>query len=220
MTFYLRKRAKSMSNLLLDGFMLVLLFMAIVFCWRLNKRLQNMRQMGAQMAPFMKSFSGYVNQISQDIETLRQTAEVSHKDLGEKIPQALSLKDDFDILLEHSEKIAARLDQIIEKAQLTEQHLQQTVQTATKGYASRMADRKEFDARLADQDLMESRRIEPELSLKNQDSVPQEKTIFKRPFFEEHLPRIQRPYVGLSRIEEPEEEKSTGTLMNALKGIR
>jgi hypothetical protein len=197
-----------MSNLLLDAFMLVLLFMAILFCWRLNKRLQGMRQMGAQMAPFMKNFSGYVNQISKDIETLKETAEISHKDLSEKIPQALSLKDDFDILLEHSEKIAARLDQIIEKAQIAEQHLQQTVQTVTKGYTAAQATQSP-----------QRQKIEPELIKAQASSPPQRKGI-ERPSFEDHLPRINRPVFSEEKTEEPQEETRFGSLMSALRGMR
>lgn len=122
-----------MNNILLDGFMVTLLFMAIIFCWRLNKRLMGMKQMGAQLTPFVRNFSSYLTQISQSIDKLKETADVGHKGLSEQIPQAMSLKDDFDILLEHSDKIAKRLDQIIEKAQQTEKLLQQAVQAATRG---------------------------------------------------------------------------------------
>lgn len=107
--------------------------MAIIFCWRLNKRLMGMKQMGAQLTPFIRNFSSYLTQISQSIDKLKETADVGHKSLSEQIPQAMSLKDDFDILLEHSDKIAKRLDQVIEKAQQTEKLLQQAVQMATRG---------------------------------------------------------------------------------------
>jgi hypothetical protein len=194
-----------MSNLLLDGLMLILLFMAILFCWRLNKRLQGMRQMGAQMAPFMKNFSGYVSQISQNINTLKHAAEISQKDLGESIPKALALKDDFDILLEHSEKIAARLDQIIEKAQLIEKNLEQTVQTAIKGYTPAAPQGK----------------IEPDLVVKASPAASHtKKPNIERPSFEDHLPRITRPFLGGNKIEPEEEETRMGSLMSALRGIR
>ncbi len=92
-----------------------------------------MKQMGAQLTPFIRSFSSYLTQISQNIDKLKETTETGRKELSEQIPQAMSLKDDFDILLEHSDKIARRLDQIIEKAQQVEKHLQQTVQMANRG---------------------------------------------------------------------------------------
>ena len=122
-----------MNNILLDGFMVTLLFMAIIFCWRLNNRLMGMKQMGAQLTPFVRNFSSYLTQISQSIDKLKETADVGQKGLTEQIPQAMALKDDFDILLEHSDKIAKRLDQIIEKAQQTEKLLQQAVQMASRG---------------------------------------------------------------------------------------
>ncbi len=123
-----------MNNILLDGFMVTLLFMAIIFCWRLNKRLMGMKQMGTQLTPFIRNFSSYLTQITQSIDKLKETSEIGHKGLSEQIPQALSLKDDFDILLEHSDKIAKRLDQVIEKAQQTEKLLQQTLQMATRSH--------------------------------------------------------------------------------------
>ncbi|MCX7338817.1 MAG: hypothetical protein NTX76_06035 [Alphaproteobacteria bacterium] len=122
-----------MNNILIDGFMIVLLLMAIVFCWRLNKRLQGMKQIGGDLQPFLRHFSTYIGKISQQIDTLREAADQGHNGLSEKIPRAASLKDDLDILLEHSEKISTRLDILIGKAQQIEKRLHQTVELATRG---------------------------------------------------------------------------------------
>jgi hypothetical protein len=57
--------------MLLDGLMVGLLISAIIFCWRLNARLQKMRQMGQELTPFMKNMAAYVTQISQTIDKLK-----------------------------------------------------------------------------------------------------------------------------------------------------
>ena len=119
-----------MINLFFDVVMIGLLVAAIIFCWRLNARLKTMRQMGVELSPFMKNMANYLGQISQSIDKLKQVADLGNQGLNEHIPVAISLKDDFDILLEYSEKMARRLDEVIEKAREIDQRLQQTMHIA------------------------------------------------------------------------------------------
>jgi hypothetical protein len=116
-----------MTNMLFDIFIASLLGMAIIFCWRLNVRLQSMRKMGADLSPFMKNLASYLHHISGTIDKLKYIADTSHRGLNEQIPAATALKDDFDILLEHSEKMARRLDEVIENAQQMDRQLQHTL---------------------------------------------------------------------------------------------
>ncbi len=125
-----------MTSMLFDIFMASLLGMAIIFCWRLNIRLQSMRKMGADLSPFMKNLAGYLQQISGTIDKLKYIADTSHRGLNEQIPAATALKDDFDILLEHSEKMARRLDEVIEKAQQMDRQLQHTLTLVEKSHYS------------------------------------------------------------------------------------
>ncbi len=116
-----------MTSMLFDIFMASLLGMAIIFCWRLNVRLQSMRKMGADLSPFMKNLANYLHHISGTIDKMKYIADTSHRGLNEQIPAATALKDDFDILLEHSDKMARRLDEVIEKAQQMDRQLQHTL---------------------------------------------------------------------------------------------
>lgn len=116
-----------MINFVFDVFLAALLVAAIVFCWRLNGRIKSMRQMGAELSPFMKNMTSYLNQISQSIDKLKQVADLGNQGLNEHIPVAINLKDDFDILLEYSDKMARRLDEVIEKAREMDQQLQKTM---------------------------------------------------------------------------------------------
>jgi hypothetical protein len=119
-----------MINLFFDVLMVGLLIAAIIFCWRLNGRLKAMRQMGAELSPFMKNMTSCLSQISQSIDKLKQVADLGNQGLNEHIPVAISLKDDFDILLEYSDKMARRLDEVIAKAREVDQRLQQTMHIA------------------------------------------------------------------------------------------
>jgi hypothetical protein len=125
-----------MINLFFDIIMVGLLVAAIIFCWRLNGRLKTMRQMGAELSPFMKNMTNYLSQISQSIDKLKQVADLGNHGLNEHIPVAISLKDDFDILLEYSDKMARRLDEVIEKAREVDQRLQQTIHIAESARAN------------------------------------------------------------------------------------
>jgi hypothetical protein len=128
-----------MMKLFFDGTLVGLLIVAIIFCWRLNTRLQAMRQMGTELSPFMKSMSGCLGQISQSIDKLKQVADLGNQGLNENIPVAINLKDDFDLLLDYSDKMARRLDEVIERAREMDQQLQQTLRVAE---GSRLHDRR------------------------------------------------------------------------------
>lgn len=119
-----------MMSYLTDGLIVSLLIMAILFCWRLNRRLQHMREMSEDLSPFMKNLAIYVTNISTSIDKLKQVAQIGEQSLSTHIPKATLLKDDFDILLEHSEKIANRLDEVIEKARQMDHQLHHTLQIA------------------------------------------------------------------------------------------
>lgn len=119
-----------MNTIILDGLMISLLTMAIIFCWRLNGRLNNMRKMGQELKPFMKGFSSYIDQIGSYLGQLKDISEVGHKNLGQQIPQAARLKDDFDLFLEQGERLASRLEDVMTRAHQVEKQLQETLQRA------------------------------------------------------------------------------------------
>lgn len=117
-----------MSMFLMDAMMVGLLIMAIAFCWRLNGRLQNMRDMGQEIKPFLKGLGSYITQIAHYIEKLQHTSEAAHKNLGNQLPQAMKIKDDFDFMLDHGEQLADRLEKILENAHAAERQLNEIMQ--------------------------------------------------------------------------------------------
>jgi hypothetical protein len=121
-----------MGMLVMDSLVVMLLIMAIVFCWRLNGRVQNMKQVGQEFKPFVKNLSSYLSQITGQIDKLRETTEVSHKTLGQQLPQGMRLKDDFDVMLDHGEKLAQRLDDVLEKAYRVERQLNEILYRSAK----------------------------------------------------------------------------------------
>jgi hypothetical protein len=119
-----------MNTILLDGLMISLLAMAIIFCWRLNGRLNNMRKMGHELKPFMKGLGSYIDQIGSYLTQLKDISETGHKSLGQQIPQAARLRDEFDLFLEQGERLAVRLEEVMTRAHQIEKQMQETLHRA------------------------------------------------------------------------------------------
>lgn len=121
-----------MSMLVMDVLVVALLMMAILFCWRLNGRIQNMKQVGQEFKPFIKNLSSYLTQITGQIDKLREATDISHKTLGQQLPKGMRLKDDFDVIFDHGEKLAQRLDSVLEKAYRVERQLNEILYRSAK----------------------------------------------------------------------------------------
>jgi len=107
-----------MTNLLLDGLIMSFFIMAIVFCWHLNKRILEIKKMSAKATPFASSFSRSIAHVTKELNKL--------KEASEKGQDAEIARRDFEDLINQSESIMIRLDQLIEKAQKTENVLKES----------------------------------------------------------------------------------------------
>jgi hypothetical protein len=134
-----------MVSFLFDIILVALLVVGILFCYQLNSRLKNIRHMGEELSPFMKNVSGYIGHISGAIDKLKGLTDSNAQSLQEKIPEVLNLKDDFDILLEYGERMANRLDEIIEKARSVDTRLKETLDAAEKVLETRKTLRSDMD---------------------------------------------------------------------------
>jgi hypothetical protein len=200
-----------MQTLIVDIFMISLLFMAIIFCWRLNVRLKHMRTMGEDLSPFMRNLSVYLGNISTTIDKLRQVAEIGDSSLNEKIPTAMALKEDFDILLEHSEKMAQRLDEVIDKARQMDRQLHHTLQLA-----SGMQIKKQDDESAMPSSPSKDRTAYRSINQAPQATQTQDAYTRSSAQAEQHAKGPLRPYSTDTSIE-PQQDRG---LMSKLKGLR
>ena len=104
-----------MTNLLLDGLIMSFFIMAIIFCWHLNKRIYEIKKMGARTAPVAHSFSRSIAHITKELNSLKEVSEKGH--------DAEITKRDFEELINQSELMMNRLEQLIEKAEKAEKVL-------------------------------------------------------------------------------------------------
>lgn len=103
-----------MDSILLDLVMIGLLGGVIVVSYRLNAKLQNLRKMEGEVGPVLQHFSVMMNQITQKVERLKQSTEELHGKISQQLPKAQVLRDDLHYLMEHGERLAKKLDHIIE----------------------------------------------------------------------------------------------------------
>lgn len=113
-----------MTNLLLDGLIMSFFIMAIIFCWHLNKRIYEIKKMGATNAPVAHSFSRSIAHMTKELNKL--------KELSEKGQDAEITKRDFEELINQSELIMNRLEQLIEKAHKAESVLKESTFSPSK----------------------------------------------------------------------------------------
>ncbi|MBY0463021.1 MAG: hypothetical protein K2Q34_07555 [Alphaproteobacteria bacterium] len=107
-----------MTNLLLDGLIMSFFIMAIIFCWHLNKRIHEIKKLGARTTPFANSFSRSIAHVTKELNKL--------KEASEKGQDAEIVRRDFEELIHQSESIMIRLDQLIVKAQKAEHVLKES----------------------------------------------------------------------------------------------
>lgn len=110
---------------LFDAAITLLLVFAIFVTIKLYRRINKVQSLSENVSIFLKKFGYHTQQIANQVLSLERTSNECVS--SDKLPQMLSLRDDFDILLEHAEKLASRLDRIIDDAIIIEEKLKKSV---------------------------------------------------------------------------------------------
>lgn len=125
MSWQRERKETQVSRLILEIVLCAVLLTAIVFFWRVSQRLDSVQKIGGTLSPFLKMMSQFVQNISQSLRELKNIVAMNEDTLTEKIPKATELRDDLEVLLEHGEKLAKRLDHILGEAQHVERSLKE-----------------------------------------------------------------------------------------------
>jgi len=108
------------ETFLLDSIMILLLFCAIGFCWRLNIRLNSLKNISASVTPAIQVFNSIVEKVSLGIQQMKEQTQKTKTLLTTDVPKAQNLKEDLELLLEYAETSTNRLERLIEEAHQTE----------------------------------------------------------------------------------------------------
>lgn len=113
-----------MVNVLSNLILCFILFLAVIFFIQLLKKIKNFDVASEKISPFLKTILGAAEKMSKNIDKLDQIAQENKQAIHNHIPQAQQLRDDFDVLISISEKLALRLDESIQKARKSEHELE------------------------------------------------------------------------------------------------
>lgn len=80
-------------SLLLDGALAVLLFIAILYCWRLDGRLKNLRSGKDGMLQAARELQSAVGDAEKAIALLRQSSDQAGRDLQRRIDEARAVAE-------------------------------------------------------------------------------------------------------------------------------
>lgn len=114
-----------MVNILSNLILCFILFLAVIFFIQLLKKIKNFDLTSEKISPFLKTILGAAETMSKNIEKLDKIAQDNKQAIQNHIPEAQQLRDDFDVLISISEKLALRLDESIQKARKAEHELEQ-----------------------------------------------------------------------------------------------
>lgn len=111
------------ETFLLDSIMILLLFCAIGFCWRLNIRLNSLKNISTNVTPAIHGFNSIVEKVTLGIQQLKEQTQKTKNLLTTDVPKAQTLKEDLELLLEYAENSSKRLERLIEDAHQTESEI-------------------------------------------------------------------------------------------------
>lgn len=105
-----------MTGHILDGIVIVLLILAIIYGIRLNRRIHLIRESKEELAQLFYSFDQTILKAEESVRTLKEMSTVSGDKLQQKLDAAMLKIDDLNFLQERADKAAIRLENLLERS--------------------------------------------------------------------------------------------------------
>lgn len=96
--------------LVLDGLIMVLLLVTILFAARLSARLQAFRDNRAALENLVKNLADQIGQAERAVAGMRESSREAGRDLQERINEARALADELQFMNETGNNLASRLE--------------------------------------------------------------------------------------------------------------
>jgi hypothetical protein len=122
------------QTFLLDLMIISLLIGAIGFCWKLNGRLNTLKEVNFNLQPALQSLSQYVSKLSETLFQVREEMNQTKEILKNDVPKAQNLKLDIEMLTEYCESAHKRLEGLIHEARHTQSELDETFKIVSKTF--------------------------------------------------------------------------------------
>jgi hypothetical protein len=97
-------------DLIVELLLGALLTATVYFCWRLERRLRNLRNDQAELVGTVRALSGAITVAQLSLAGLRSAAKEADETLGRKVQTARALADELALLNGAGERIAVRME--------------------------------------------------------------------------------------------------------------
>ncbi len=102
--------------LITDIIMILLLIGVIVQSLRLHRVVATVRNLNREVSPMIHELSTIITQSTRSIENLKEASLEAHRHISEKLKSSNTLRTDLEFLIQHGEKIAERLEELVQKS--------------------------------------------------------------------------------------------------------
>ena len=101
----------SLTGLVIDGALILLLSAVLIGGYRLNRRIADMRDGQAQLADLVTGLDRATDRAQQAIGTLKEESEAAKSDLHLEARKARAMIDELTLITEAGDNLANRLEQ-------------------------------------------------------------------------------------------------------------
>ena len=92
-------------SILVNGMMAVLLFVTIIYCWRLNNRIRILQDSKSELARIIKEFNESTERATQSIKEIHTATDRISENIQHKIDKANFLVTDLDLMIEKGQRL-------------------------------------------------------------------------------------------------------------------
>ena len=101
-------------ELILNSIVLVLLCLAIAYCWKLNGKIQHLQNSRGDIKSLINSLDSSINTASNSISDLKILTNKTMVEMSDYIKQSEELSNDLSFLIEKATKLADELESNIQ----------------------------------------------------------------------------------------------------------
>lgn len=92
-------------SIFVNGMMAVLLFVTIIYCWRLNNRIRILQDSKSELARIINEFNESTERATQSIKEIHTATDRISENIQHKIDKANFLVTDLDLMIEKGQRL-------------------------------------------------------------------------------------------------------------------
>ena len=116
-----------MLSIISDLFLIILLCSIVFYGKKFMLSLHKAQEIAKDIDPFLKNMSGYLSNILKNLDKIKNTVTENKTRLTKEISESITISEDLSSLVRNAEKIAAKLESIIDKSRNIEYQLHATL---------------------------------------------------------------------------------------------